>query len=106
MYCERPQVSYTGSTPGWKNDEVAELVIVLNSSRCLLRRSYYLAPNILLRPSKVRSGFIAGRAIVGIAQDIALPASPTYISEITPAQSHHAFLVLSFSCALDTTTNV
>ncbi|KAF2621970.1 MFS sugar transporter-like protein [Macroventuria anomochaeta] len=32
-------------------------------------------------------GFIAGRAIVGIGQGIALPAGPTYISEIAPAES-------------------
>lgn len=32
-------------------------------------------------------GFIAGRAIVGIGQGIALPAGPTYISEIAPADS-------------------
>jgi MFS family permease len=32
-------------------------------------------------------GFIAGRAIVGIGQGIALPVGPTYISEIAPAES-------------------
>ena len=32
-------------------------------------------------------GFIAGRAIVGIGQGIALPAGPTYISEVAPAES-------------------
>ncbi|PSN59096.1 MFS sugar transporter-like protein [Corynespora cassiicola Philippines] len=32
-------------------------------------------------------GFIAGRALVGIGQGIALPAGPTYISEIAPAES-------------------
>jgi MFS family permease len=32
-------------------------------------------------------GFIAGRAIAGIGQGIALPAGPTYISEIAPAES-------------------
>lgn len=32
-------------------------------------------------------GIIAGRAIVGIGQGIALPAGPTYISEIAPAES-------------------
>lgn len=32
-------------------------------------------------------GIIAGRAIVGMGQGIALPAGPTYISEIAPAES-------------------
>jgi MFS family permease len=32
-------------------------------------------------------GLIAGRAIVGMGQGIALPAGPTYISEIAPAES-------------------
>jgi MFS family permease len=44
-------------------------------------------------------GFIAGRAIVGIGQGIALPAGPTYISEIAPAESRGKIMSFWYDAA-------
>jgi hypothetical protein len=46
-------------------------------------------------------GFIAGRAIVGIGQGIALPAGPTYISETAPAESRGKIMIHEFPVRFD-----
>jgi MFS family permease len=45
---------------------------------------------------RTMGGFIAGRALVGIGQGIALPAGPTYISEIADSESRGK--IMSFWC--------